>query len=294
MGNSEKSILKTLLYSDIFDYPLTKDEVFRFLISNKNINENEFDKKIKSINSVVFRKDGFLYMEGKKPIISIRQKWFHESTKKIEIAEKIAQKLFNIPTVLFIGISGNLSMMAADKDDDIDFFIIAQKNKTYLTRFLLILYLKILGKHRKRGDKKISNKICLNMIIDESKLALPRSFRNLYTAHEIAQLKPLVERNKTYDRFIKANEWIKKYLPNALLALQDRILFSEKVLFQKLLSMILGLPMLEETARFIQRLLIKRNLTREVIEDNFIALHPKDYKSIILSRYSKKLSQYGL
>jgi len=296
MGSSEKSIphiteaiIKTLIYSDIFAYPLTREEIWKFLIAEKRIKRREFNREIKSLNSVVFKKNGFLYLEGKKVNIAKRERRYQESVKKIKLAKKIAEKLFQIPTVLFIGISGNLSMMAASSKDDIDFFIITQKDKTWITRLLMILFLKILGKHRGRRDKKICDKICLNMIVGENKLVLPKNSRNLYTAHEIAQLLPLLDRNNTYYKFIKSNKWVEEFLPNALRSLpkpeQGKTLF--------FLSFFLKFSLFEKTARFAQRILIKRNLTREIIEDNFIALHPKDYKGIIISRYRRNLLKYG-
>ena len=56
MNNSEKFasnatdvIIKTLLYSDIFDFPLLENEVWNYLISEKKVDKEPFDKKIKKI-----------------------------------------------------------------------------------------------------------------------------------------------------------------------------------------------------------------------------------------------------
>lgn len=294
-SNVAKSIVKTLLYSDMFNYPLTKDEVWKFLISNKKIKRREFDRKIMSLNSVIFRKDEFLYMKGKILNISKRRKKYFESVRKMKLAKEIAQKLSKIPTVLLIGISGNLSMMAASYANDIDFFVVAQKNKVWLTRLLLILYLKILRKHRRRGDKNFCDKVCLNMIIGENKLALSKNFRNLYTAHEIAQLKPILERNNTYNKFIKANRWMERYLPNVIEeSKHQKVENAKKFIWENLLEKILSFSIFEVIAREFQVFLMKKNITREIIEKDFIALHPKDYKSIILSKYYQNLLKYGL
>ena len=48
----EEAILKTLLYSDIFDFPLTKEELWRFLISDKKIEFEEFNKDLKKLISI--------------------------------------------------------------------------------------------------------------------------------------------------------------------------------------------------------------------------------------------------
>ena len=50
------------------------------------------------------------------------------------------------------------------------------------------------------------------MFLDESDLLIRD--RNIYTAHEICQMKLLWDRNGTYRKFIRVNSWIREYLPN--------------------------------------------------------------------------------
>lgn len=295
MDNSKKAVVKTLLYHDIFDYPLTEEEVWKFLISEKSIKRKVFDKEIDTINTIVYKKKGYLHMEEKSFTVEKRLIHKEESRKKLKLASRIAHNLSKIPTVLLIGISGNLAMMNAEKNDDIDFFVISSRGTAWITRFMLILYLKLLGKHRKKGDKIVKNKFCLNMIIDESALKIPKNLRNLYTAHEIVQLSPIIQKRKIYQKFLSQNSWIEGYLPNAIRESGSQGARDLRVSqLSSLASYLLSFPIVESMARFIQKVLIRRNLTRETIKNNFIALHPKDYNSIILDHYSKKLYKYGL
>lgn len=295
MDYSEKSIARTLIYSDIFDYPLSYDEIWKYLIADKSVDKQDFDNRIKRINTIVYRNKEFFYIRGKETAISKRLSRYKESLRKIKLAKETIGKLFLIPTVAFIGISGNLAVLNANHSDDIDLFVIARKDTAWTTRLLLVLYLKILGKHRKRGDRDFSNKICLNMIIDEDNLSIPEKFRNLYTAHEVAQVKPLMERGAVYKKFANANKWIVKYMPNSLSEMRkQRTEKANKAIANRLFMPILTLSFFESLARFVQKIIMKKNLTREVTDNGFIALHPKDYKGIILSNYSKKISQYGL
>ena len=48
--NFDEAILKTLSYSDIFDYPLTLDELHRFLIASAN--KDELDSYLQKLDSV--------------------------------------------------------------------------------------------------------------------------------------------------------------------------------------------------------------------------------------------------
>src|SRR3990167_9461292 len=214
MDNSEKFaskatdvIVKTLLYSDIFDFPLSEEEIWKYLICEKDVTEKHFANRIKKINSVVFRKNGYLFTTERESIVKKRLKRIKESKIKLEIAGKIIRKLFSVPTVMFIGISGNLSMLNSEKKDDIDIFVIVKKNKIWITRFFLIAMLRFMGVYRKRGEKVVSNKFCLNMLVDETSLKLSSNFQNLYTAHEVSQLMPIRQRSGFYKKFIVS--WVK-------------------------------------------------------------------------------------
>ena len=76
--------------------------------------------KNKKINSVVFEKTAIFFTSGREEIVETRIKRIKESAIKLEIARKIIKTLFIVPMVLFVGISGNLSMLNSQKEDDID------------------------------------------------------------------------------------------------------------------------------------------------------------------------------
>lgn len=294
-SNATDVIIKTLLYSDIFDFPLLEEEIWNYLISEKRVGEKHFIGKIKKINSVVFRKNGYLFTSGREKIVGTRIKRIKESTIKLEIARKIIKTLFIVPTVLFVGISGNLSMLNSQKKDDIDLFVIVKKNRIWITRLLLIGMLKFMGVYRKRGQKNVSNKFCLNMLIDETSLKLSSNLQNLYTAHEVSQLMPIRQRRETHKKFISSNSWVFNFLPNISEEIKRRKIEDHSdSLFEKTLSVFLLAPFLEFFARAFQLYSINKNLTSETIKDNFLAFHPRDYKSEVLLKYNKSLFKYGL
>lgn len=295
MDSSEKLIIKTLLYSDIFDFPLSEKEIWKYLISEKNVSEKHFTNKIKKINSVVFRKNGYLFTTDRENIVKKRLRRMEGSKIKLEYARRIIRKLFLVPTVMFVGISGNLSMLNSEKNDDIDIFVIVKKNKIWITRFFLIAMLKFIRAYRKRGEREESNKFCLNMLIDQTGLKLSSSFQNLYTAHEVSQLMPIRQRRGLYKKFIDSNSWITNFLPNVKQEIKKREIENhEDSLFEKLFSVFLQIPFFEFFARAFQLYLINKNITSETVKNNFLAFHPRDYKSEILLKYNKSLLRYGL
>lgn len=288
--NNKINILETLIYSDIFGYPLTFEEIHRFLISNKKEEKKNIEKDLPLLKKIIVEENGFYCFLNKKAIIKKRIKREKISKGKIIFAKKIVSYISIIPTIYLIGISGALAMRNSDEKDDVDFFIITKKNTLWITRLLLLLLLQFLGVLRKRNDQNLKNRICLNMLIDETKISLPETKRDLYNAHEVVQMLPIFERNNTYVRFIEANSWISKFLANSININQKEKKSSSISIFQHLN---IFLSIFEWPAKKIQLLYMIRHKTKEIISDHLLAFHPLDYKDMILSLYKERVKKYA-
>lgn len=277
-----KSILQTIIYSDIFDYALIKEEIWKFLIGQR-ISRGSFGKALTELPHVKWEHEkGFYFLSGRGEIVKKRIKSKKESQKKITLAKKIIEKLSLIPTVLFIGISGGLALENAEKNDDIDLFVITSKNALWITRLILVFLLIIMGEYRGRG-KKESQKVCLNMLIDEQALTFEKNRQNLYTAHEIIQLKLMFDRDNFYEKFKAFNKWILKYLPNTNIKSTNN-----KKQEKSFLSLF------EKLAKTIQLWYMKEHRANETINDKMLAFHPFEYKNYVLEEYNKRLKRYEI
>ena len=294
----ERAILHTLIYSDIFDYPLSKDELWRFLIGR--VDRASFEEVLTEFPLAKWEhKSGLYFLSGREGTVGKRIKRKETSRKKLEIAKKIIERFSFLPTIQFIGISGALSLGNATKEDDIDLFVIASKNRLWLTRLSIIIFLLLIGSYRKRNDQEVSDKICLNMLIDESALSFSKARQNLYTAHEVVQMIPAFDRNDMYKKFMSKNKWISKFLPNSL---DTKILGYKDIKRKEVRS--LSIPIskylniflifFENLAKHIQLWSIKKHVTTETVKDNFLGFHPLDYKEKVLSEYKRKLREYEI
>ena len=295
MNEIRTAILRTLVYSDIFDYPLAKEEIWKFLVSEKPVESDKVKEELKNFpGAIVNHPEGgdFYCLSGREEIIKTRIKRFKESRIKINRAKNITRYLSLIPTVLFVGISGGLAMHNADEKDDIDLFVITSKGSLWVTRLLLVFLLILMGQYRGRGNPPAggeSQKICLNMLIDESFLKFPKERQDLYTAHEIIQLKPLFDRNNTYVKFVNANKWISKFLPNGI---EIKKLSNEEIRKNNHNYSIIQL--LNYSTKRLQLWYMKSHQTKETIEDHLLAFHPFDYKETVFKEYNKRLKRYGI
>jgi len=208
----ELAILRTLCYHDIFDYPLTLKEIHRFLIGKK-----ASLKKLQSIinhQSSIINRNGFYFLKEREKIASLRKRREKISRKKLATAKRIAGWLRLIPTVKMVAITGALAMENAKKDDDIDFLIVTGKNRLWLTRIQVVLLIELLASRPQLEKRKLKDTICLNIFLDEDCFRMPKEKQNLFVAHEIAQMKPLWQKTNIYQKFLKENQWVKKFLPN--------------------------------------------------------------------------------
>ena len=108
------AVLKTVIYADIFDYPLRKVEILKRLIGCE-AREDESVGNLKYLAS----KEGYYFLKGRKKIVEIRKKRKVSSQKKITTAKTISKILKMIPTIKLIGISGALAV----KGDVVDYKI---------------------------------------------------------------------------------------------------------------------------------------------------------------------------
>jgi predicted nucleotidyltransferase len=203
---SEYGILNTLIYFDIFKYPLTKDEIQEYCHSkihtSKEINEGlDFLVTKKFVNC----SGGFYFVNDNFSIVERRINGNLLAEKFNSIAKKYSRIISKFPFVRAVFISGSLSKGYMDKESDIDYFIITAPGRLWLSRTLLVLFKKIflLNSHKY---------FCVNYFIDENNLEIPD--KNIFTAMELVTLVPMIN-NELFEKFLEANTWTGNFLPNA-------------------------------------------------------------------------------
>ena len=270
--------LKSLLYHSIFDYPLTSGELAKWAVGPKA------EISIKP-EQLVEEKNGLYFLKGREGVVYKRLLKKRISRRKINIAKDAAKLLSIIPSIKMIAITGSLAMENAPYDSDIDLLLLTANNTLWTTRALALLLLKLAGfPVRRFGDKKQKDKLCMNMWIDEKALSWPLGNRNVYTAHEIAQIKPLINKCKAYERFMGQNKWIEDYWPNSVkLNHEPRTMNNAKKSFSSVVrSSFSVVRFFEKFAFQIQYIYMKKKITREKIDSHRAIFHPNDWGEVVL------------
>jgi D-beta-D-heptose 7-phosphate kinase/D-beta-D-heptose 1-phosphate adenosyltransferase len=292
--DNRAAILKTLLYSEIFNYPLKKEEIYNFLISSQKISKEEVYKTLSLLKEPFKKKNNYFYISNNNSLISERQSKEMKSNKKIRRAKKIIKIISIIPTIKFIGISGALSMKNSGENDDIDIFIISKKDFTWTTRFLVAIFLNFLGSYRTRNSINFADKICLNMILDENSMYFRNKKQNLYIAHEIMQIIPVFNKDKTFEKFIEINNWTNNFLANATVKKNYYINKKQNTILELLIIVLFKILFVEKILRFLQFTYMKKHISKETVLNNYLGFHPFDYETYVLKNYRNKLKSFDL
>ena len=201
-------VKRTLLYYEVFHYPLTPMQLFTFLPSN-SLTFNEFYSKIQEevLTAEIKEKKGFICI-GDESEVEIRLKNERNAASLLRIAKIVTHLIKRFPFVRGIFLSGELSKLVSGKDGDIDFMIVTAQNRLWICRTFLILFKKIFLLNNKKY-------FCLNYFVAENNLVLRE--QNIYTATEVAHLKPMYNAQLFKD-YIHANTWIQDFFPSFSLA----------------------------------------------------------------------------
>ena len=201
-GTLERSILETLAYSDIFDYPLRLDELHRYL--SVRAGAGQLPQALDRLNGLVGGKEGFYFLAGREGIVEIRKQ--REARSKTLMGQALAygRALGSLPFIRMVALTGSLAVMNSYGDSDFDYMLVAARGRVWTARaFALFL---------NRFARLFGHTLCPNLIVSENALAW--SVHDLYSARELCQMIPIAGFD-IYQRLVQANEWVKDFLPNA-------------------------------------------------------------------------------
>lgn len=255
-------------YHSLFGFPLKEMELLKWEVGEREA------KKYRTDFEVSF-KNGFYFIKGSPGQISGRRLRQRNSEKKTRLARKYGQYIKLIPTVEAVFLTGSLAMENASEASDIDLMIITRKRALWTTRLMVLLFLKLINAPLRRfGETEVKDKLCFNLWLDEANLVWPKKERNLFTAHEIAQIKPLFNKNQTFEHFLFKNDWIKKFWPNVV---QIRKI-------KKVRTKISIFTFFEPLARTLQMRYMKGKKTKEKVGFGKAIFHPKNLSEEILKK----------
>lgn len=210
-----KSILKTIAFFDLFDFPLTADEILEYLYQYRK------PVHIKEVRGLL----GMLHEAGELEqikdyyVIKGRGKIIDTRKARKFIAEKFwtrttlyGQYMRAVPFVRMIAVCNNLAYDNPSEQSDIDLFIVVKPGRMWFARLLITLILQYYGV--RRHGSKVTGRFCLSFFVTEEALDVSQfslKEEDPYLAYWTKFLSPIMGRS-VYADYVKVNErFLKKY-----------------------------------------------------------------------------------
>lgn len=293
-----RQIIKTLLYFDIFNYPLKSSEVLRFL-GMKNITEMEVLTVLNRLieDKVLFRYNDLYSVQNDRGIVERRIKGNAEAIRYLALAKRKAKIISGFPFVRAVFGSGSLSKDYMDDKSDLDFFVITSPGRLWIARTILAFYKRIFlfNSHKY---------FCINYYVDEDHLEIEE--KNLFTATELATVIPLYGFSHYLDLH-QANSWLKTFFPNFQLRSLHDVPQSKTGVIKKIVESFINTLFPEHLEKYFRNITLrrwKRIYEKEFLEVDFqIAFksktyasknHDKNYQRKIMDLYGEKLKSFDL
>jgi hypothetical protein len=285
------SILRTLAYSDLFDYPLTVEEIWRYQAGS------DFSATLVAealscdpdLRARLSEDRGYFCLRGREVIFPTRKQRTEASRPVWRRARTYGRILARLPFVRMVAVTGALAMDNLGDRPDIDFLIVTEARRVWVCRRLIVGLVRLA---RLAGDD-----LCPNYIIADTKLDIDQ--RDLFTAHELAQMVPLTG-GQLYNAMLECNNWARTYLPVAFrepLSLREA---PARGPVKRVVERILRIRALDRWETWEMKRL-RGNLRPLIGDDAEVVCSPEQCKGHtgrhrhwITSRYEQRLAELGL
>ena len=291
----DQAILKTVLYCDLFDYPLTPVEIAHYLVEAQG-SRDEIETALTSsvwLHERISQVEGFVTLRGREDLVERRRQKLAVSHRLWRKARFFARVISRMPFVKMVAVTGALAMDNSGPEDDLDLLIVTSPSRVWLARALAVLVVHV--------GKLSPNTLCPNYLISEERLGLEP--QTIYVAHEFVQMVPLYGHD-VYRQMRSANPWISRILPNACRPLHveaeyrpGRAARKVKQGMERLLSGALG----DRLEAWEMRRKIHKFATRAAVsggsvifDRNQVKGHFEDHGATIVSRYRGRLEEHHL
>lgn len=201
--NFKQAILSTFAFFDMFDYPLSREEVEECLYKLP-LDEHQIELYLKNSAALSYS-DGLYCLKG-------NEEAFFKMHERRKLAKKYWQrvnkfrKIFNIiPFIRLVAVANNLSYDNPTKKSDIDLVVVTKPGRMFIARTLLTIWIHIFGV--RRHGQKIQGRFCLSFYLTEDNLNMDSiAFEHdIYLAYWLKTMQPVCGDYQTYIDLIDHN-----------------------------------------------------------------------------------------
>lgn len=317
MGYLRNSILVTIIYYDIFDYPLTLVEVYKYLVNPGRLSKiqggigeiklsaiiDELDKLVDS--GIISQNNGFYSLGGRTDLYEVRIERDKISARKWKKFLWMVRSLSLAPYLRGVFASGSMAIDNTTEESDFDVLVIARSGRLYTCRFFLWVITSILGIRRKKNQKVAPDKLCFNHYITDDNLYI--NHESIFNAQTYINLKPVMIEPEIFYKFYTENLWLNNYAYN-FHPQKNFVGRSAKpssmflVLAKTVESVIDSFPgdTAERFFKYFQQKRIKSDPVihesggRIIFTDQELEFHPHSFERVVIEKYKSNLQRFGI
>lgn len=306
MSLLEQSILRTIAYFDMFNYPLTAWEIWKWgfgpaaepysyrAVEEELVKSPQLQEKLQ-------QQSGLYFLQGRQGIVGTRQERYRLSLHKYKRARRYAVVLSRLPFVRAVAVCNSLATSNARAESDIDIFIITAPAHVWTVRLFAAGWAqlrKLRPQHHDRADK-----VCLSFFItqDVGDLSAVRNADDPYFTMWLATLVPLYDPQGLLEKLWQANNWALAALPHAsprAVAEQRRVRSS---VLQRVLEALAASAWFERWAERFQQQRLPQHLrslantdTRVVLNQRMLKFHDNDRREQYAKQFTEQCARIGV
>ncbi len=301
MNPTLEAILKTIVYYDLFDFPLTPQEIRLALPARESQEEVLAALSSPAGQRLFSSKNGFFFLHGRQEIVRMRAHRYDLAEGKYKRVRAFFRLARHLPYLRAVFVCNTLARSNARDESDIDIFAVAASGRLWLTRLLVSGLATLLGMRRK--GERVKDRLCLSFFIAASALDLrPLAIENdVYLARWQTELFPIYDEAGVAETIRERNGWVRQRLPNAATqgpssrrSVQPALLGLKRGCERALDATIA--ERLERWAKKLQSSWIKEKWKHQtersvgvVVSDSILKFHERDRRAEIRDRYQAAL-----
>jgi len=288
MTTREMAIVRTVIYSSLFDYPLTLDELHRSLIESDQTAAEILAvyEGSAALQHIVEYRDGYFLPIGRSDLPAERRRRERRSREFLRHHQLLLRLVCAVPFTRLVALSGSIAHLNLEANGDLDLFIVTRGSSVWTVTVAVLALAKLLRRRRS---------LCANFIIADTHLRLDQ--RDLFAANQVIHLRPLIG-GDVWSVMVANNPFVARFHPNAALHPAHRPVpidvapgaFSiVKSLFE--LALTLPLPIIEGLSRRLYAWHLRRRSgswrspDQVQLRSDYLKLHTQSHRQSVLERF---------
>jgi hypothetical protein len=287
MTTRERAIARSVIYSSLFDYPLTLDELHRALIESDQTAAEiiaVYDGS-ELLQTMIEYRDGFFFPIGRSDLLAERRRREARSREFLSRHHIALRLLCALPFTRLVALSGSIAHLNLEAGGDLDLFVVTRGPRVWTVTVAVLVVAKLLRCRRI---------VCANFIVADSHLTLEQ--QDLFTANQVIHLRPLIGADM-WDAFVAANPFVARFYPNAAarssapvpVDVRSRALSAVKTILE--LAVSVPAPIVEAVCRRLYARHLRRRASswrspdQVRLRSDYLKLHTQSHRQSVLARF---------